>query len=84
MNLDPGEIRRVPADAIGVMHVSTHGIPLSVMVSYFTQYISEILIIGIQPKSMSGAMTNAVKASAKNIIQVIEHKNFDDIPLLSI
>jgi len=84
MNLDPGEIRRVPPDAIGVMHVSTHGIPLSVMVSYFTQYISEILIIGIQPKSMSGKMTNKMKTAAKNIIQFIEHKNFENIPHLSI
>jgi len=84
MNLDPGEIRRVPVDAIGVMHVSTHGIPLSVMVSYFKQYISEIIILGVQPKSMSGEMTFAVKASIKTIIQFIEQKKYEEIPLLSI
>ena len=34
MNLSYGAIRRVPPERIGLMHVSTHGIPLSVLIKY--------------------------------------------------
>jgi len=34
MGLKPGEIRIVPKEKIGVMHISTHGIPISVLINY--------------------------------------------------
>ena len=46
MNLDPGEIRIIPKEKIGVMHISTHGIPLSVLIDYFEHYVKNIFIIG--------------------------------------
>lgn len=82
MNRNPGEIRRVPASMIGVMHVSTHGIPLSVFVSYFHQFVSDITIIGIQPKTMQGNMTEKVHRAADKLIELIKTRAITTIPLL--
>ncbi len=39
------------------MHISTHGIPISVLINYLEQYVENIIFIGIQPKVMSGNLT---------------------------
>ena len=44
MNLNPGEIRIIPQEKIGTMHISTHGIPLSVLMSYLKQFVKNILL----------------------------------------
>lgn len=81
MNLNPGDIRVVPKDKIGKMHISTHGIPISVFVGYLEQYIKKVTIIGIQPKNMSGKLTDVVKKSAENLIDLIKQRQFDKIKL---
>ena len=50
MMLESGEIRVVSKEKIGVMTISTHGIPLSVLMNYLEQTIKEVILIGIQPK----------------------------------
>ena len=82
MNLDPGEIRIVPKEKIGVMHVSTHGIPISVLVKYLEQYVKEIFIVGIQPKEMSGKMTDKVKKSAQDFVKLIKKDEVQKIKKL--
>lgn len=82
MSLKPGEIRIVPYDKIGVMHVSTHGIPISVLVKYLKQYLSKITIIGIQPKKLSGKITDEVKRSADLLVNLIKNKNLSKIESL--
>jgi len=82
MNLNPGEIRNVPKEKIGLMHVSTHGIPLSVFVNYLSQYISKIAIIGIQPQKMDGDMTRIVKKNALKLIEIFKNEEFSLIKRL--
>ncbi len=82
MNLNPGEIRIVPKEKIGLMHVSTHGIPLSVFVNYLSQYISKIAIIGIQPQKMDGDMTRIVKKNALKLIEIFKNEEFSLIKRL--
>ena len=81
MGLEPGEIRIVPKDKIGVMHVSTHGIPISVLMNYLERHVKNIVFIGIQPKTMSGNMTDVVKESADKLIDIIKNKKIKNIPL---
>ncbi len=83
MNLDPGEIRKVPPQKIGVMHVSTHGIPLSVLIKYFNQYVENIMLIGIQPRKMSGNLTDAVRHASKHVIRLIVSNSFENISTLT-
>lgn len=79
MGLDAGEIRIVPKDKIGVMHISTHGIPISVLISYLEQYVEKIYFIGIQPKSMSGEINKIVKKSGKELITIIKNRKIENI-----
>ena len=42
MGLKPGDIRIVPKEKIGTMHISTHNIPLSVLITYFESFVNNI------------------------------------------
>jgi hydrogenase 3 maturation protease len=82
MNLSPGEIRIIPPDSIGVMHVSTHGIPLSVYIQYLHQYIKKITLIGVQPERMHGEMSASVIKSSHQLISMILDDDIDSIEIL--
>ena len=83
MNLSSGEIRIVPKEKIGLMHVSTHGIPLPIFVNYLSKYITEITIIGIQPQTMNERMTSNVKKNALILIEILKNKDFSLIKTLT-
>jgi len=82
MGLTPGEIRIVPREKIGTMHISTHGIPLSILITYLEECIENIFLVGIQPKTMSDSLTDSVKASGENLIKLITNKNISSIEKL--
>jgi len=82
MNLNPGEIRTVPPENIGVMHISTHGIPLSVLIKYFKQYVETIVLIGIQPSQMSGHLTDIVQHAGDQVIELLLSNSLEKISTL--
>ena len=71
MGLQPGDIRIVPKNCIGTMHISTHGIPLSVIIKYLQQDIPSILLIGIQPKEMQHHLSSHLKKSGHDLIALL-------------
>jgi len=83
MNLEPGEIRIVPKEKIGVMHISTHGTPLSVLIKYLEQHVKNVVLIGIQPKTISDKMTDTVKKNAEILIKKIKNNEIKRIPKLN-
>lgn len=82
MGLNPGKIRIVPENRIGVMHISTHGIPLSVFISYLKQFVETVIFIGIQPQNMSAKMTNAVRTSAEVVVAAIKNNTVHNLKIL--
>jgi len=82
MELSPGDIRIVPKEKIGVMTISTHGIPISVLINYMEQYVQSIIFVGIQPKTMSGEITDIVKKMANTLIDIIKNKEIGKIESL--
>jgi len=82
MGLDLGEIRIVPKEKIGKMHISTHGIPISVLMDYLETYVEQIFLIGIQPKRMSGEICERVLKSGKKLIELIKNDKIKQIELL--
>jgi hydrogenase 3 maturation protease len=52
MGLSPGSYRIISSERMGVMTMSTHNMPLSLFVSYVSQFCREVLLLGIQPKRM--------------------------------
>jgi hydrogenase 3 maturation protease len=82
MNQPPGAIRIIPKEKIGTMHISTHGIPLSILISYLEREVDHIIIIGIQPKQMSGPLSTVGKNSADQLIEIIKKHTYEKIPIL--
>ncbi|MFH1014076.1 MAG: hydrogenase maturation peptidase HycI [Thermoplasmatota archaeon] len=82
MSITPGEIRMVPPQRIGLMHISTHGIPLSVFIKYLEQYMKKIILIGIQPQHMQGVMSKQVRKSADILIASLVSNTVHNIALL--
>ena len=82
MGLIPGEIRIVPKEKIGRMHISTHGIPISILIDYLERDIEKIIFIGIQPKTMAGTLSNKVRKSGNMLIELIRNCNLKDIKIL--
>jgi len=82
MGFKPGLIRIVPKEKIGVMTISTHGMPLSIFIEYLEQYIEKIILIGIQPKTMEGKMTEVVKKSAEELVEIIRNEEIENITKL--
>lgn len=82
MGLKPGVIRIIPKEKVGVMHISTHSIPVSVLINYLEQYVKKIIFIGIQPEKMSGNMTEPVINSGNSLVNLIKNNNFEHIERL--
>jgi len=82
MGLPAGEIRVVPEEKIGTMHLSTHGISLALLIEFLKKDIKEIVVIGIQPKKMSGPLSVRVRKSGEYLIDVLKKKSFREIPVL--
>ena len=82
MELPAGEIRIVPKEKIGTMHLSTHGVSLALLIEFLKKDIKEIIVIGIQPKKMSGPMSARVRKSGEQLIDMLQKKSFRDIPVL--
>ena len=82
MNLTAGEIRIIPKEKIGIMHISTHGIPLSLLITYIEKEIKKIILIGIQPKRMSGSISSMVKKSADQLIKILHEQRYEEIQIL--
>jgi len=82
MGLKPSEIRIIPASKIGTMHVSTHGIPLSVLMKYLNEFVEKIILVGVQPREMYGKLTPPVKKSGDKLVEIIRNKELDEIKTL--
>ncbi len=82
MGLAAGEIRIIPKEKLGSMHICTYGIPLSVLITYLEHEADHIMVIGIQPKHMSGTISSAVKKSGDHLIDILKKKKYEQIPVL--
>jgi hydrogenase 3 maturation protease len=83
MGLNPGEMRIVPKEKIGKMHISTHGIPISVLMNYLETFVKRIFLIGIQPEKMSGEISENILESGKKLIELIKNNKIKQIESLS-
>ncbi|MBN1860691.1 MAG: hydrogenase 3 maturation endopeptidase HyCI [Candidatus Thermoplasmatota archaeon] len=82
MDLPAGTIRIIPKEKIGCMHISTHGIPLSILISYLEREVQHVLLIGIQPQQMVGPLSPVTKKNADQLITILKKHQYDQIPHL--
>jgi len=82
MGLPPGTIRRLPLEASAKMLGSTHGLPLSFLLSLVR--VSEVMLIGIQPKEygLGEGLSPEVRAAADFLISLLRENREHEIPEL--
>jgi hydrogenase 3 maturation protease len=81
MGLAAGDIRIIPKEKLGSMHISTHGIPLSVFIQYLEKEVEHVILIGIQPETMFGEISKPVKKSAEQLIDLLKRKEINQIKI---
>jgi hydrogenase 3 maturation protease len=66
------------------MHLTTHNIPLSFLISYLEKLTREIIFIGIQPKIIdySTSISPEILESSLKIIKILRDKKFNLIKKL--
>lgn len=80
MRLEPGAIRRIRKEKIGKASFSTHSIPLSLFISHVEElFHSKVHLIGIQPKSMYGEISEEVREAGKKLIDYIKNGRIEEI-----
>jgi len=81
MGLSPGSYRIIPPERIEVMHFSTHTIPLSVFISYVSEFCGEVVLIGIQPDKMEvgTALSSKVQRSGNVMAKFIIEERLNGI-----
>lgn len=84
MGLEPGEIRIVPREKLGVFTMSTHALPLSLVMDYLEDKVGEVVLIGIQPKDMSlkEGITPEVEKAKDRLLEILRTESWKDLPLL--
>jgi len=81
MGLSPGSYRIIPPERIEVMHFSTHTIPLSVFISYVSEFCGEVVLIGIQPDKMEvgTVLSSKVQRSGDMVTKFIIRERLNEI-----
>ena len=84
MGLRPGSYRIIPPDKIGVMCVSTHNVPLSLLASYVREFCRDVVLIGIQPErtDIGTTLSSAVRSSGEDVANIIMEGRLNEIEVL--
>jgi len=66
------------------MCISTHNMPLSLFVSYVSEFCRDAVLVGIQPKRMDVGVTlsSAVRSSGEDIANLIIEGRLNEITML--
>ena len=73
MGLEAGAIRIIPKERMGAASLSTHSLPLSVLISHIEMGThAHVYLIGVQPEHMRGEMSPLVKKAAHHIMAVLK------------
>ena len=85
MNLEPGEFRVIPSERIDKFYLTTHNIPLSLLISYLDKWVGKTILIGIQPERMEDfqRISERVQDSARNVIEILKGQSFQELEEIS-
>jgi hydrogenase 3 maturation protease len=85
MNLRPGEFRVILPEKIDKFYLTTHNIPLSLLISFVDKWAEKIILIGIQPERMEDfqRISKRLQDSARKIIEILNVKKFQELKELS-
>ena len=81
MGLEPGEIRVIPREKVDELTMSTHYIPLSVLIRYLEESANRIMFVGIQPKERTegNELSKEVREGAERLLEFIRQGKLERI-----
>jgi len=82
MGMEPGAYRRLPIQSNDHMLASTHGLPLSFVLTNIESAADETILIGMEPADLSfgEGLSPVVEAEVRILIEVLRQKDLDKIP----
>ena len=82
MNIPPGEFRRIEKDQVERVALSTHHMPLSLLMEFLSGAAGTIIFVGIQPAVIeyTSGLSPAVQRGVQRLITAI--RNGETIPAL--
>jgi hydrogenase 3 maturation protease len=83
MGLPAGSIRRIPSSLLGTMHISTHGLSLSLLIDYLAPHIPTITLLGIQPSRMEGRLSADVATAGRKALSALARHDLEAFPILT-
>ena len=76
MKKDPGYIRVVQKDEIANYNISTHAMPVSFLIKFMETTIgAEIILVGVQPKSME--LAEEISKEVEKSIEIVTNVLFE-------
>ena len=85
MDLEPGEIRRIPLEKLSTSSLfNTHAAPPSMFISYLQSFVDKIYFIGIQPGDTTPGegISNQVRTGMTRLEKILEKQDMETIPKL--
>lgn len=79
MGLPPGSMRTIPKEKVSELAISTHYVPLSVLIKYLETLAKKVVFIGIQPKQKDNGLSEPVKKAAEKLLQKIKENDVSSI-----
>jgi hydrogenase 3 maturation protease len=78
MDIKSGEFRIISPDRISTLHLTTHSMPLSFLISYLKEFTQKLIFIGIQPEIIdySNSVNPKLLKSSEEITRILKSKNF--------
>ncbi|HDJ26811.1 MAG: hydrogenase 3 maturation endopeptidase HyCI [Thermoplasmata archaeon] len=84
MGLSPGEIRILEPHELVPGMVTTHSIPMGMLLEMLDDLASAVTVIGVQPKTFEGYMrlSPPVREAARRLIEMLDSGDYRSIPRL--
>jgi len=81
MGLEVGEYRAIAGARVGSLGLSTHSMPLSLFMTYVSDLVGSILLIGVQPRTMAlgDRLSAEVSAAGDTLVGLLTQGRAGDI-----
>ena len=74
MGLEPGSVRSIPKEKIPLLAMSTHSMPLSLLIEHLKPFCKRVILVGVQPKRVGDflGLSDENKKAAQEIISALK------------
>lgn len=82
MGLPAGETRIIPKNMLAKSAISTHNLPLYLLIDFLEKDGKEVIFIGIQPAKLEGELSEKVKRAGEKLAMLISEGRLKEIKRL--